>query len=123
MLQVFMILEGERNERKRTYRQAECCKESQSKECLHCHCCQKMKNWRQLPVGLIYTQNSCHRHQKPLLTKQSTSDKHDVDSSRVAFDISRTTRGIVLRNIENALEMILIFNYRSFYCKIADICN
>ena len=40
----------------RTYRQAECCKESQSKECLHCRCCQKMKNWRQLHVGLIYTQ-------------------------------------------------------------------
>jgi hypothetical protein len=46
LLQAFMILEGETNEPKRTYRKAECCKECQSKECLHCRCCQKMKNCR-----------------------------------------------------------------------------
>jgi len=118
-----MILERERNEPKRTYRQAECCKESHSKECLHCRCCQKMKNWRQLHVGLIYSQNICHRHQWILLTKQYTSDKHDVDSSRLDFNISKMTRGFVLRNIQTALRMILIFNYVSFYCQIADKCN
>ena len=96
-----MILEGETNELKRTYREAECCKESQSKESLHCRCCQQTKNWRQLHVGLIYTQIICHRHQKILLTKQSTSDKLDLDSSRVAFDISKMTRGFVLFNIQD----------------------
>jgi len=95
-----MILERERNEPKRTYRQAECCKESQSKECLHCRCCQKMKNWRHLHVGLIYSHNICHRYQYILLTKQSTSDKHDVDSSCVGFDISEMKRGFVLFNIQ-----------------------
>ena len=98
MLQSFMILDAETNEPERTYRQAECCKESQSKECLHCRCCQKMKYWRQLHVGLIYTQDICHRHHQILLTKQSTSDKHDVDSSRVDFDISKMTRGLNIQD-------------------------
>ena len=121
-----MILEEEMNEPKRTYRQAECCKESQSKECLHCRCCQKMKNRRQLYVGPIYTQNVCHRHLKLLLTKPSTSDKHDFDSSRLAFDISTVTRVFVLRNIRTALQMILISIYVSFYFKlpiaVIDLC-
>jgi hypothetical protein len=52
-------------------------------------------------VGLIYTQIICHRHQKILLTKHSTSDKHDVDASRAAFDISKLTRGLVLFNIQD----------------------
>jgi len=56
LLHAFMILDGETNEAKRTYRKAECCKECQSKECLHCRCCQKMKNWRQIHMGPIYTQ-------------------------------------------------------------------
>ena len=94
-----MILEGERNEPKRIYRQAECCKESQSKECLHCRCCQKMKKWRQLHVSLIYTQNVGQRHQQILLTKQTASDKHNVGSSRVGFEITEMTRRFVLRNI------------------------
>ena len=101
LLQSFLIFEGERNEPKRTYRQAECCKESQSKECLHCRCCQKMKNWRQLHVGLIYTENMCHRHLKILPTKPHNSDKHDVDPSRLAFNISKMTRGFVLRDFQN----------------------
>jgi len=123
LLQSFMIFEGETNERKRTYRQAECCKEGQSKECLHCYCWQKMKNWRQLHVGSIYTQIIWQSHLKILLTKPSTSDKHDIDSSSLAFNISKMTRAFVLRIIQTALKVILIFNYVSFYCKIADNWN
>jgi hypothetical protein len=82
-----------------------------------------MKNWRQFHVGLIYTQNICHRHQKILLTKPPTSDNLDVDSSCLAFNISKTTRVFELRNIQTASQIILIFNYVSFYCKIADNCN
>ena len=100
---------------KRTYRQAECCKESQSKECLHCRCCQKMKNWRQLHVGAIYTQIIWQCHKKFLLTKPSTSDKQYIDSSRLEFNISKMTKAFVLRIIQTALQMILIFNYVSFY--------
>ena len=123
LLLSFMILEGEPNELKRTYRQADCCKESQSKECLHCRCCQKMKMWRQLRLGSIYTQILCHRHQKILLTKLSPSDKHDIDLSRRDFNISKMTRLFVLRSIQNVLQMILIFNYVSFYWKIFDKCK
>jgi hypothetical protein len=123
LLQYFMILEGERNELKRTYRQAAYCKESQSKKCLHCRCCQKMKMWRQLRVGSIYTQILCHRHQKILLTKPSISDKHDIDISFLDFNISKMTRVFVLRNNQTVLQMILIFNYLPFYCKIADNCK
>jgi hypothetical protein len=106
-----MILEGEMNELKRTYRQAECCKESQSKECLHCRCCQKMKMWRLLLVGSIYTQIICQRNQKILLTKLHTSDKHDLDSPYIACNVSKVTRLFVLRNNQTALEMILVFIY------------
>jgi hypothetical protein len=93
-----MILDGETNEAKRTYRKAECCKECQSKECLHCRCCQKMKNWRQIHMGPIYTQNICHCHQNILPTKPNTSDKHDIDASCLAFDISKMTRVFELLN-------------------------
>jgi len=93
-----MILEGETNELKQSYREAECRKESQSKECLHCRCWQKMKNWRQLHVGPFYTQNICYRHLKILITKPSTSDKHDIDLSRLTFNIPKTTKAFVLRN-------------------------
>jgi len=120
ILQSFMILEGETNEPKRTYRQAECCKQNQSNECLHCRCCQKMKNWRHLPVAPIYTQITCHRHLNIILTKPSTSDKHDIDSSRLDFNISTMTRVFVLHTIQTALQKILIFNSPSFYCKISD---
>ena len=120
LLHSFVILEVETNKRKRTYRQAECCKESQSKECLHCRCCQKMQNWRQLHVGPVYTQNIWQCHQKILLTKPSTSDKRDFDLSRLDFNISKMTRLFVLRNIQTFSQVILIFNYVSFYCKIAD---
>jgi len=82
-----------------------------------------MKKWRQLHVGLIYTQIICHRHQKFVLTKLTTLDKPDVDSSRLASDISKTTRVFVLRNIQTASQMILIFNYVSFYWKIIDNWN
>jgi len=98
LLQAFMILEGETNEPKWTYRQAECCKECQSKECLHCRCCRKMKNWWQLHMGPFYTQNICHSHLKIPVTKSPTSDKHDIDSSRLVFHISKTTKVFVLRN-------------------------
>jgi len=111
---------------KRTYRQAECCKESQSKECLHCRCCQKLKMWRQLHVGSIYTQIIWQCHQKILLTKPSTSDKHDIDSSCLDFNISKMTRTFVLGIIQTALQMILIFNYAAFYWKLPinerDVC-
>jgi hypothetical protein len=124
LLQAIVTLEGEMNEPKRTYRQAECCQESQSNECLHCRCCRKTKNWRQLHVGLIYTQIICHRHQKFLLTKQSTSDKYDVDASRAAFDISKLSRGSL--TFKPALQTILIFNYVSFRCNLPiteiDVC-
>jgi hypothetical protein len=109
-----MMPEGETNKLKGTYRQAECCKESQSKECLHCRFCQKMKNCRQLQVGLIYTQNTCNRHQKILLTKHPTSDNLEVDSSRLDFNTSKTTRVFEHRNIQTASQMILISNYMSF---------
>ena len=118
-----MILEGEMIQLKRSYRQAECCKESQSKECLHCRCCQKMKMWRKLRVGSIYTQILCHQDQKILLTKPHTSDKHDVDLSHIACNISKMTRVFVLRNNQTALEVILIFIYVSFHCKISDKCK
>ena len=101
LLQSFLILEVETNEPKRTYRQAECCKESQIKECLHCRCCQKMQNWRQLHVGLIYNQNIRQRHLKILLTKPPNSNKHNVDPSRLAFNISKMTRGFVLRDFQD----------------------
>jgi len=118
-----MLLEGEANDTKITYRQAECCKQNQSKECLHCRCCQKMKYWRHLPVAPIYTQIICHSHLNIILTKPSTSDKHDVDSSRLDFNISKMTRVFVLRTIQTALQKILIFNSLSFYCKISDNLN
>ena len=89
----------ERNERKRTYRQAECCKESQSKECLHCRCCQKMKNWRQLHVGLIYTETYVTAINKFYLENNKLQIKNNVDPSRVGFEISEMTKGFVLRNI------------------------
>jgi hypothetical protein len=79
LLQAFIIHVGKEMNRKKTYRQAEYCKESQSKKCLHCRCCQWMKNWRQLHVRLIYTQNICHRHLKILHTKQNTSDKRSEE--------------------------------------------
>jgi hypothetical protein len=60
-----------------------------------------MKNWRQFLVGLIYTQIVCRNHKKFLLTKFPTSDKHDVDSSHLAFDISKMTRIFVLPNIQD----------------------
>jgi hypothetical protein len=77
-----------------------------------------MEKWRQLHVGPIYTQNICHRHLKILLMKPPTSDKHDVDSSRLAFNVSKMTGVFVLRNIQTALQMILIFNCVSCYCKM-----
>jgi hypothetical protein len=98
LLQAFMILEGETDEPKRTYREAECCKECQSKECLHCRCWQKMKNCRQLHVGPFYTQNVCHRHLKLPITKLPTSDKPDIDSSRINLHISKTANVFALRN-------------------------
>ena len=122
-LQSFMILEGETNEPKITYRQAECCKESQSKECLHCRCCQKMKNSRQFHVGPIYTKIICHGHLKVLLTKPFTSDKPDINLSTLDFNIPLFTIIFILRNIQTVLQLILIFNYVSFYCKIADNCK
>jgi len=54
-------------------------------------------NWRQLYVGPFYTQNICHRHLKIPVTKPSTSDKHDIDSSRPAFHVAKTTKVFVLR--------------------------
>jgi len=57
-----------------------------------------MKNWRQLHVGPFYTQNICYRHLKILITKPSTSDKHDIDLSRLTFNIPKTTKAFVLRN-------------------------
>ena len=55
--------------------------------------------------------------------KPSTSDKHDVDLSLLDFNISEMTRVFLLRNNHTALQMILIFNYVSFYWKISDNCN
>ena len=55
--------------------------------------------------------------------KQSTSDKHDVDSSRVAFDISKMTIGFVLRKIQDCFKNDFIFKYVSLHFKIADNCN
>ena len=115
-----MILEGQTNEPKRTYRQAECCKERQSKELLHCRCRQKMKKCRQLRVRPIYTQITCHRHLKFLLTKRLTSDKHDIDSSSLDFNISKVAIVFILRNIQTVLQKLLYFNYVSFSCKFAD---
>ena len=66
----------------------------------------------------ICTQIICHRHLNILLTKPSTSDKRDFDSSRQDFDISKMTRVFVLRNNQTALQMILIFIYVSFYFKL-----
>jgi len=105
-----MILEGETNEPKRTYRQAECCKKRQSQECLHCRCCQKMKYWRQLHVGTIYNQIICHGQLKILLTKPSTSDKPDIDLSLLVYNINKVTIVFVLRNIQAVLQLIFIFN-------------
>ena len=124
-LQSFMKIEG-KIMTKRTYRQAECCKESQSKECLHCRCCQKMKNWRELHVGPIYIQIIWQCHQKILLKKSSTSDKRDFDSSRLDFNISKMPAVFVQRNIQTALQIVLIFIYLSFYFKlpitVTDLC-
>jgi len=124
-LQSFMKIEGKiMNER--TYRQAECCKESQSKECLHCRCCQKMKNRRQLHVGPIYIEIIWQCHQKILLKKSSTSDKRDFDSSGLDFNISKMPAVFVQRNIQTALQIVLIFIYLSFYFKlpitVTDLC-
>ena len=63
---------------------------------------------------------------KILPTKPSTSDKQDLDSSCLAFDISKVTRVFVLRNIQTVLQMILISLYASFYFKlpitVIDLC-
>ena len=112
-----MMIEGENNDEK-TYRQAECCKESQSKECLHCRCCQKMKNWRQLHVDPIYTKIICQSYLKFLLTKPSTSDKHDIDLSRLDFNIFKMTILFVLSNIQTVYKC---FQYLIITChSIAD---
>ena len=55
--------------------------------------------------------------------KPSTSDKHDDDLSLLDFNISKMTRVFVLPNKQTALQMILIFNYVSFYWKISDNCK
>jgi hypothetical protein len=77
-----------------------------------------VKNWRQLHVGPIYTQNICHRHLNILPTKLLTSDKHDIDSSRLTFMISKMTTVFVLRKLQTALQVILIFNYVTFCFKL-----
>jgi len=74
-------------------------------------------------MGPIYTQIICQSHLNIIITKPSTSDKHDIDSSRLDFNISTMTRVFVLRNIQTALQKILIFNSLSFYCKISDNGN
>ena len=74
--------------------------------------------WPQLHVGSIYTQILCQRHQKILLTKPFTSDKHEVDSPRLDFNISKMTRTSLLHNIQTAQQMILLFNYVSLYFKL-----
>ena len=38
-----------------------------------------------------------------------TSDKHDVDLSRIEFNVTKMTTVIVLRNNQIALQIILIF--------------
>jgi hypothetical protein len=57
-----------------------------------------MKNWRQLHVYPIYTENICHHHLKILITKPHRSDKHDIDSSLLDFDIYKMTCVFVLLN-------------------------
>ena len=63
---------------------------------------------------------------KILPTKPSTADTQDLDSSCLAFDISKMSRVFVLRNNQTALQIILIFIYASFYFKlpitVVDVC-
>jgi hypothetical protein len=47
----------------------------------------------------IYTQNLCHSHEKHLVTKPPTSDKHDFDSSLLDFDIGKMIRVFVLSRL------------------------
>jgi len=58
----------------------------------------------------IWRSSKCSTYETLIL------DKHGLD-------VSKMTRLFVLRIIQTALQMILIFNYVSFYCKISDNCN